>query len=86
MDTSAFRWGVNRYYALLLLHDCDNDHSCVMVAVSWDKNQQVYGGRNVVKEGYSLCFSKNGRITVMVHPYALSQSSFICSIKRIKRF
>jgi len=34
MDTSAFRWGVNRYYALLLLHDCDNDHSCVMVAVS----------------------------------------------------
>lgn len=77
MGTAAFSWGVSRYYALLLLHNSDDDHSCVRSAASYDENQQVYGGRNEVTGGYSLCFSKNGRIAVMVHPYALSRTSGI---------
>lgn len=47
---------LSRYYALLHLHNSDDDHSCVRSAASWDENQQVYGGRNKVTGGYSLCF------------------------------
>lgn len=80
MGTAAFSWRVSRYYAFLLLHNSDDDHSCVRSAASWDENQHVYGERNEVTRGYSLCFSKNGRIAVMVHPYALSRISRIESL------